>query len=205
MKEYPSIPRYNKDFPDIKIFTFDKIDGSNLRFEWNKKRGWYKYGTRNHLFDSSDETFGCAIDIFLNNLGESLSKISYDNKWESIVAFTEFWGNNSFAGIHNLNDEKHLTLIDVDVYKQGILSPKYFLNYFSELNIPNYLGEIFWDESFIEDVRNSKIKEITFEGVVGKYGERHSLKMIKLKTKAWINKVLQKYGNGEQGKSIINS
>ena len=47
MKSYPSIPKFS--FGDIKLHTFDKLDGSNLRFEWTKKKGWYKFGTRSWL------------------------------------------------------------------------------------------------------------------------------------------------------------
>lgn len=46
--------------------AFDKLDGSNLRFEWNKKQGWYKFGTRNRMFDRSDKVD--VLEIRLHEL-----------------------------------------------------------------------------------------------------------------------------------------
>ena len=45
MKQYETIPYYG-DYLGPDIIAFDKIDGSNLRFEWSRKRGFYKFGTR---------------------------------------------------------------------------------------------------------------------------------------------------------------
>jgi len=44
MKSYPSIP--GKHTNGIPLTVFDKLDGSNIRAEWSKKRGFYKFGTR---------------------------------------------------------------------------------------------------------------------------------------------------------------
>lgn len=46
MITYPSLDYYF-DYPEIYIYAFDKLDGSNIRFEWSRKRGFYKFGTRN--------------------------------------------------------------------------------------------------------------------------------------------------------------
>jgi hypothetical protein len=40
MKEYPSIDREIR-FGEP-IYAFDKLDGSNIRAEWNKKRKFWK-------------------------------------------------------------------------------------------------------------------------------------------------------------------
>lgn len=205
MKEYPSILNCKgNNFQEFRGFVFDKIDGSNLRFEWSRKNGWYKFGTRTRLFDVSDPDFGVAIPIFHNTLAEKLEKIAKDNKWERIIAFTEFWGPNSFAGKHDPQDEKKLTLIDVNVHKKGIISARDFLKLFSHLEIPNYLGQVNWTRGFVERVRNGEIADITFEGVVGKAGDGHHIIMRKAKTQAWIDKVMAQYGV-EEGTKIIES
>ena len=64
MKQYETIPYYGDNL-GTEIIAFDKLDGSNLRFEYSKKRGFYKAGTRKMMIDSSHETFGFAVNLFL--------------------------------------------------------------------------------------------------------------------------------------------
>lgn len=105
MKSYPSILNCTgSNFREFDSYMFDKIDGSNLRFEWARKTGWSKFGTRHRLFDETDKDFGAAIPLFLNSLSEPLEKIIKDNRWEKVIVFCEFWGKNSFAGKHNPQD-----------------------------------------------------------------------------------------------------
>lgn len=66
MKHYPKIEYYNKGLINSPVIAFDKLDGSNLRFEWSRKRGFYKYGTRKVMIDTKDEQFGKAIPLFLD-------------------------------------------------------------------------------------------------------------------------------------------
>ena len=142
MKSYPSIQNSTgKNFTEFVAFVFNKLDGSNLRFEWNKKSGWGKYGTRHRLFDESDEVFGGAISTFHEIYADELEKIAKKNNWQQIVAYAEFWGKESFAGLHQPNDPKFLNLIDVDVYKKCIIGPKQFLDYFGHLPIAKFLGQ----------------------------------------------------------------
>jgi hypothetical protein len=195
MKSYPSILSSNgNNFTEFKAYVFNKIDGSNLRFEWSKKAGWYKFGTRNRLFDASDEVFGCAIPLFQESLSEPLEKIAKDRRWDSLIVYAEFWGDNSFAGVHYPEDEKRLTLFDVAANKQGIMGPKDFLNTFEHLTIPKFFGILNWTRQFVADVRAGQVEGISFEGVVGKSGERHKLIMRKAKTQAWVDAVLARYG-----------
>jgi hypothetical protein len=200
MKTYPSIPRSKGS--EGMLYTFDKIDGSNLRFEWSKKKGWHKFGTRRRLFDESDEIFGVAIPIFHNSLAEPLERTIRDQGWDNATVFVEFWGENSFAGCHKEQDEKFLTLIDVSIYKKGIINPKDFLKLFGEYG-PEYLGLLKWNKSFIENVSNSNIDGITFEGVVGKVMINKRIVMVKAKTNAWKDKVREKFG--DQADKIIES
>jgi hypothetical protein len=205
MKQYPSILNCTgKNFTEFQAMVWDKKDGSNLRFEWSKKAGWHKFGTRQQLLDPNDPVFGCAIPLFLNFYGENIAKIAENNRWTEIIVFAEFWGKNSFAGQHEPSDEKHITPFDVAIYKKGILGPKEFLKLFGHLDIAPYLGQFNWNRSFIEKVRNGELEGITFEGVVGKAGEGHKLIMRKIKTQAWKDAVLARYG-AEKGQQIIES
>ena len=60
MLTYPSIDSIGTSRIErgVSCFTFVKYDGSNLRFEWNKKNGFHKFGTRRELFDHSHPIFG---------------------------------------------------------------------------------------------------------------------------------------------------
>jgi len=113
MKQYPSILGIS-NCPNSKCIAFKKYDGSNLRWEWRRKKGFYKYGTRTRLFDTSDEIFGKAIQLFFDIYAEYLEKIFIDNRLaEPITSFTEFFGTNSFAGLHDPKDDMKLMLFDV--------------------------------------------------------------------------------------------
>lgn len=92
MKSYIEIPGPSKAL-HLPMIAFDKLDGSNLRFEWSRKRGWYKFGTRNRMFDETDKDFGSAIEIFLETFGESLDRIArLEYNGAPLVAFCEFFG-----------------------------------------------------------------------------------------------------------------
>lgn len=205
MKQYPSITGSSgQSFFEFKAHVFDKLDGSNLRMEWNKKKGWYKYGTRHRLFDQTDPIFGPAILLFNNTLANSLEKIIQNQKWKSCVVFCEFWGANSFAGLHFPEDTKHLTLFDISPFNDPMLGPKIFLKLFGHLEIPKYLGYVNWTREFVKNVRNGLVEGITFEGVVGKNKDGKKALMAKAKTQAWIDKVKLKYSQDDAEK-IINS
>jgi hypothetical protein len=47
VKSYPSIPRRPKGKQAGRpMHLFDKLDGSNLRFEWSREQGWFRWGSR---------------------------------------------------------------------------------------------------------------------------------------------------------------
>lgn len=203
MKDYPSIPKTLKRDGET-LFIFDKLDGSNLRFEWSAKRGWYKYGTRNHLFDETDECFGVAIPKFHEMLAEPIDKIARANKWDSLVVFAEFWGEGSFAGKHKPEETKTLSLFDAAIYKKGILGPDDFLKTFGDLPIAKFLGKHAWTPEFVESIRTGEFPGISFEGVIGKGGTGHELRMVKAKTQAWMDKVSTVY-TPEQATALLRS
>jgi hypothetical protein len=217
MKEYPSVPQsIGTAFRELpNAYVFDKLDGSNLRFEWSKKKGWHKFGTRTRLFDQTDWQFGRAIPLFQKTLAEPLAKIFAKERWDQCIVFAESWGPSSFAGIHHApvtnapldpDEALRLDLIDVAPYKQGILGPAEFVKLFSDLPSAKLLGRFNWTRGFVERVWNGEIEGVTCEGVVGKtgHGKTHDLVMAKAKTKVWIDKVKARYAP-EEAEKIVRS
>ena len=82
MKRYPSIPRSVRSF---RAYVFDKIDGSNLRFEWDEKKGWFRFGTRHKVIDASHPVFGGAQSIFEARFADELEKIARENRASRIL------------------------------------------------------------------------------------------------------------------------
>jgi len=184
------------------LHTFAKLDGSNLRFEWSKKKGWYKVGTRHRLVDESDSIFGKAPLIFQETLADQCEKICRDNRWQRAVIFCEYYGPQSFAGLHEIGGTMTLTVIDVAPYKKGILPPTDFLKLFGELG-PHYLGYLKWNFNFINRVHQGLEPEASFEGVVGKAkGKGNTLLLYKTKTQAWKDEVKKRYSKKEAEKII---
>lgn len=211
MKEYPAISQsIGTTFRELpNAYVFDKLDGSNLRFEWSRKKGWYKFGTRTRLFDQSDWQFGRAIPLFQKILAEQLSKIFVAQRWDQCIIFAEHWGPSSFAGIHHApvtnkpldpDELMRLDLIDVAPNKQGILGPAEFVRLFDDLPSAKLLGRFNWTRGFVERVWNGEIEGVTLEGVVGKTGHV----MAKAKTKVWIDKVKARYAP-EEAEKIVRS
>jgi hypothetical protein len=201
VKSYPSIPKGIGS--EGVLHTFDKLDGSNLRFEWTKKRGWFKFGTRKRLFDVTDPVFGEAIPLFHERLADPLEEIIVTQGWSKVVVFAEFWGARSFAGLHEPDDPKFLTVIDVSPHQKGILDPKEFVKLFGKYG-PRYFGAVAWNQPYIALVKSGTITGISFEGVVGKAVRNKKMVMFKAKTQAWIDKVKRKYDE-QKAKEIIES
>lgn len=204
MKTYPKIYYNQSKFINNEIYAFDKIDGSNIRFEWNKNKGWFKFGTRTQLIDSTNENFGESINIFMNKYSEDLNKVIF-NKYkniQNIVVFCEYYGENSFAGLHDKNDKMDLILFDVNLYKRGFITPLEFLNNFSHLDIPNLIYNGKYTENFINDVKNNKYG--LSEGVICKYSDKkENVFMTKIKTNEWLEKVKMIYGKNKYNEEIV--
>jgi hypothetical protein len=114
---------------------------------------------------------------------------------EVITIFCEWFGSNSFAGQHELDDPKDIILFDVNVHKRGILSAKDFLNYFGQLKVAECVGRGNLNDELITTVRNGTfdcvskypIKNKVPEGLVVKGSSGHDLWMAKVKTQAWFD------------------
>jgi hypothetical protein len=194
MKSYPKIEHFREEFLGKEFWAFDKLDGSNLRFEWNRKKGWYKFGTRNNMMDRSYPEFGSGIDLFINKYGDDLESV-FSKKYktvENFVIFLEYFGENSFAGSHHKDDQKDVVIFDVNAYKRGFLPPNEFIDNFGHLHIPKIIGSGKLDYSFIKSVKenNYGLKEgVIIKGVNGK-----ETWMIKAKTNLWLEKLKSKFG-----------
>ena len=73
MKTYPSIDRIIRN--DIHIYSFDKLDGNNIRAEWTSKRGFYKFGSRTQLIDENTKPLGKSISIIRDKYEEDLAMV----------------------------------------------------------------------------------------------------------------------------------
>jgi len=191
MQQYPSIEGSSKAPVGKSCIAFYKYDGSNLRWEWNPKKGWFKFGTRTQLFDHTHEIFGEAIPIFMDTMADELVRRIKDDQKNPhrITVFTEFLGKNSFAGTHDPKDPKELKLIDAYIFKQGFMNPKKFVNLFGDLS---YVAEVIYtgklNKEFIDNVRKGNYP--VWEGVVAKGDDF----IVKIKTNAYFQKLNDVYG-----------
>lgn len=194
MKSYPSIAGSSRA-PRKPCIAFNKYDGSNLRAEWSRKTGWTKFGTRKRLFDESDPDFGSAIPLFHETMADGLIDI-FKKKYrddQQITVFMEFFGPNSFAGKHEPADPKELILIDVSLYKKGLIAPREFVKNFDSVPSAEVIYEGNLNEVFIEAVRNGEYPVV--EGVVCKGGSGHDLWMCKIKTNEYLKKLKEVFNS----------
>lgn len=205
MKSYPSIEGPSKA-PHQHCYIFVKYDGSNLRFEWSKKRGWYKFGTRNCMIDHTDPIFGPAIPLFLNKYGDDLAKVFKTEKSfrgiDNFIVFGEYFGNKSFGGMHFPDsDQWDVVVFDVNPIRKGMLGPKEFLDHFGHLKVAECLGARNMGEELVQQIRKETI-DITSkydcraevpEGVICKGGKGRDLWMCKIKTERYKEELKKRY------------
>lgn len=208
MKTYDKIEYWNKGHFESNCICFDKLDGSNLRFEWSYKRGFYKFGTRTTMIDKNDYQFGSGIDIFLNKYSNDLDRIfkTKYKKVESFVVFGEFVGENSFAGQHIDSDIKDVIIFDINQYKRGIITPYEFVNNFGHLDIPEVIYEGKYTKELVEDIKRNKynLKEGVISKGIIKTKTKEETWMVKVKTNLWLNKVKEKFGEKHLLKELNN-
>ena len=202
MKTYPKIEyhNHNKGLFGEHILAWDKLDGSNIRAEWSKKRGWYKFGTKNVMIDEKSDDFGQTIPLFLNKYGDSIPRIFVDKykKIENFVVFSEYVGENSFSGQHDKNDIMDIVLFDVNQYKRGFIPPIEFLDNFCHLHTPKLIYDGEYTEEFIKDIRNNRYN--LKEGVIAKgmfltKNKKEEVWMVKIKCNEWLHKVKSRLGD----------
>ena len=205
MKTYWSIDGPSKA-PREFCYQFVKYDGSNIRAEWSKKRGWYKFGTRKCMIDEKDPIFGRAVPLFKQKYGDDLAKVFTSEKLfegvQSVVVFAEFFGSKSFAGMHFPDDTAwDIVLFDVNLHKKGMLGPKEFIDHFGHLKVAELVDSGNLNEEVIEAVRKEtipleskyEIKTEVPEGVICKGGKGHNLWMCKIKTERYKDELRKRY------------
>lgn len=199
MKTYPKIEYWNKGRFGEYCYNFLKLDGSNLRYAFSRKRGWYKFGSRNVMIDENTPILGEGVTIFLNTWADELEKIFKQKEYRNIdqfIAFGEFYGENSFAGQHVDTDIKKVSIFDIDQYKKGFVPPRQFIEDFGHLDIPKVIYQGEYTQEMIDDVRNNKFG--LKEGVVSKGVYKSKGKDVvwscKIKTNEWLQKVKVKFG-----------
>lgn len=205
MLQYPSIPSWKKARMGLGLpcYAFYKYDGSNLRWEWNRKKGWHKYGTRTQLFDANTPLYNQAIPLFM----EDISPVTKDTMSnlvlagvkehlgrlpERITAFTEFFGESSFAGTHDLNEEKMLILLDVFMFKKGFIPPADFSKIFWHHHCAEVVYKGIMNKEFIQKIRDDIFPcgirptgVVIWEGVVCKGNGWN----VKIKTDAYLERL----------------
>lgn len=205
MKSYPSI-KGPFEAPKSSCHAFVKYDGSNIRAEWSKKRGWYKYGTRTQLLDPKDKVYGKAVDLFAEKYADGLEKVfKSDNLFrgiDSVIVFFEFFGSKTFAGMHHPNDPLwDVVLFDVNPIRKGFIPPEQFLDLFGHLNVAELVYKGILTDDFIQQVRNESIcvsskynsKQEVPEGVICKGGSGHDSWMCKIKTDRYKSELQKRY------------
>lgn len=199
MKSYDEISYYGKNW-GLPVIAFDKLDGSNLRFEYSKKRGFYKFGTRNMIIDRNHEQFGFAVDLFMEKYSESLTKIFNTSKQYrnalSFVCFAEVYGEKSEFGWHDYgNDKFDVTLFDVNVYKKGLVEPKQFVDDFGHTGIPNIIYQGNLNMDLVNQIKQNEFglrEGVICKGKIPNVKEPHSLFYCKIKTNDWFERLRNK-------------
>ena len=199
MKTYPSIDKAIR--PGIAIYAFDKLDGSNMRAEWRRKQGFYKFGRREGLLDDTNPILRRAEPLFMEKYSEDLGRIFADQRWEQVVVFSEFWGPRSFAGIHHPDDEQTVTMFDVSVYKKGMMEPAPYLKLFDgKVDIARCLYRGNANADFVEAVQTGTLEGMAFEGVVckGAWDRKAGMPlMFKVKNRAWLERLKKHCGDDD--------
>ena len=201
---YPKMPGSGAA-PLARCVAFDKYDGTNLHWVWERELGWYGFGTRRDRFDLDDAGIAefnaahpgleQAAPIFLDSLADSLTGVLETHEFydsPEIIAFTEYLGPNSFAGKHKTDDPKQLVLFDIQI-AAGFLAPELFVEHFAGLPIARvvYRGKL--TGKFTTDVREGRFD--VAEGVVCKGGETGDTWMVKIKTNAYMQQLKESFAS----------
>lgn len=197
MKSYPSIGRDNvKGQP---FYVFDKLDGSNVRTEWNQKRGFWKFGSKTQLIDETGPLGALAIPL-MKAQEDRIGSILRGLRVQEATCFFEFYGPSSFAGVHQWKEMNFQTvLLDVSLFKRGMLGPYEFVKTFGhKVSIPSlvHCGNV--TDGLVQQVWDGTLAGVTFEGVVCKglpLKNGYPPHMFKLKSKAWVDKVKSLYAD----------
>jgi hypothetical protein len=207
MLHYPKIPG-SRNAPDGRCIAFEKYDGTNLHWEWDRDFGWHSFGPRRAEFNLTDKGVASfkechahlskAVEVFRTTLADGVEKVFRDNPElrdvQSFKVFTEFLGPSSFAGLHKEDDPKELRLFDVSSEPLGMMGPKQFVSHFGHLQIARVVYEGKLTGAFTEDVRRGRYG--VNEGVVCKGGAGGAdVWMAKVKTYEYMERLKQAFAD----------
>lgn len=127
-------------------------------------------------------------------------KKEWPNERELIV-FGEFYGDKSFAGLHDVTDPTlRFVMFDILVghKNQKFLLPQVFIKLFNGVvTIPRVIYEGNLNDQLIQDVRAGKYdvsEGVVCKGTTKTGNARGSVWMAKIKTQAYLDKVLNRFG-----------
>ena len=115
---------------------------------------------------------------------------------QRITAFTEFFGENSFAGSHEPGDTKEIRLFDIYLFQKGMLPIKDFVKHYGDMpQAAEIVYEGNLNREFITTLKKGTFKSTEtlarpiFEGVIAK-GDGFS---VKIKTDEYFRHLRHKY------------
>src|SRR5262245_5480609 len=165
MLHYPKMPG-SGDAPLERCIAFEKYDGTNLHFDWDRDFGWHAFGTRRDAFNFDPAGFAAfaarhahlheAPALFQATFAGPLDERLRTLDGQAFVAFAEFLGPNSFAGLHRADDPKELRLFDVQHDGGDFLDPWAFVAAFAGLPIARFVYEGKLTGKFADDVRQGR-------------------------------------------------
>jgi len=214
MKHYDSFDNINIDKSLIgeEVWGFNKLDGQNFCAKYSSKNhDFVMFGSKTQNVDETSDQFGEAVKYFKHNISENLKKIIISNNKKGdifnnvkeITFFFEWYGENSFAGVHVPGETLKLALIDVNIYKKGYIEPKIYWKIFNgKIDIPELIYRGILTKEIISLIQNNIWNEDNClypsvkEGVVFKRSTQlkgQRLPKVKVKTFWWLNKLKSLY------------
>lgn len=197
MKKYPSIPKNIDDIKNQQVVIFDKLDGSNIRAEWVRSSGFYKFGSRKQLLQPSSLIYQ-SIELIKRDYEEWLDIIFRQNNWRKVTAFFEFYGDHSKFGQHDPKDKHKVTLIDVWVSKNGFVEPLRFIRMFKTLGIPNVLFNGKLSDQILKQIKDGTLLGMGREGVICKMSKGTAVSMVKVKRNSWYEELRERCDDNEK-------
>lgn len=192
MLHYPKIPssQHCQLGPCV---VFDKLDGTNLHWDWDRDFGWHAFGTRRDSYNLLEAGIAEFEKDHPNLVGAArlFQPIDLPAGTQQAVLFTEYLGDRSFAGSHHPEDPKRLVFFDA-ILDGRMLGPEEFLRHFGHLEIPRILYRGKFKGQLLEDIYQGKFD--VPEGVVVKGGSGQQLWMAKVKTRAYEERLKARYG-----------
>jgi len=167
------------------------LDGSNIRAEWCKKKGFWKFGSRNRLLTEDQGIIYKAKDLIFERYGDDLAEVFKEKKYQKALCFFEFFGPNSFAGTHQEDDAHEVVLFDVNPFKKGILGPADFIKEYGHLRTPRVLYTGKANEQLYNSVKSSNLEGMTDEGVICKGVRSRQTIMFKIKSDDWLQRLMK--------------